>query len=410
MDQFGLENRLSVRRPELVPEWSEKNLPLTPDDVTYGSRKKVWWKCPKGHEYQASIASRSGFNKTGCPYCSGNRVLAGFNDLATRFPDVAAEWSPRNGSLTPDQVSYGSIRKVWWICPKGHEYETLIASRTAGHGCPYCSSEKLLPGFNDFTSRHPELAKEWSKKNVLRPDQVPVKRAGKFWWKCKKCGGEYEMWLDSKARGAKCPYCSGRKVLPGFNDLATLKPELAQEWDRVGNGSLTPQKVLCSSQQSVWWHCPCGHTWYGKISDRARRGKTCPECEREFLAALPQLLVILYAGRKGMKAVIGSDKAIGTALEIWLPELDAAVELVAATPKKAEIQQVKAHLCRKRGIRYCLLQPSKDVMAMAEQVQEVLRSVHLHVKSDLAEDVSFAREQFLSLRKSIYAESMMGRN
>ena len=127
MDQFGLENRLSVRRPELVPEWSEKNLPLTPDDVTYGSRKKVWWKCPKGHEYQASIASRSGFNKTGCPYCSGNRVLAGFNDLATRFPDVAAEWSPRNGSLTPDQVSYGSIRKVWWICPKGHEYETLIA-------------------------------------------------------------------------------------------------------------------------------------------------------------------------------------------------------------------------------------------------------------------------------------------
>ena len=218
------------------------------------------------------------------------------------------------------------------------------------------------------------------------------------------------MWLDSKARGAKCPYCSGRKVLPGFNDLATLKPELAQEWDRVGNGSLTPQKVLCSSQQPVWWHCPCGHTWYGKISDRARRGKTCPECEREFLAALPQLLVILYAGRKGMKAVIGSDKAIGTALEIWLPELDAAVELVAATPKKAEIQQVKAHLCRKRGIRYCLLQPSKDVMAMAEQVQEVLRSVHLHVKSDLAEDVSFAREQFLSLRKSIYAESMMGRS
>ena len=47
---------------------------------------------------------------------------------------------------------------------------------------------------------------------------------------------------------------------------------------------------------------------------------------------------------------------------------------------------------------------------MAEQVQEVLRSVHLHVKSDLAEDVSFAREQFLSLRKSIYAEPMMGRS
>ena len=39
-----MSNSLSAVHPELVSEWSEKNLPLTPDDITFGSNKKVWWK------------------------------------------------------------------------------------------------------------------------------------------------------------------------------------------------------------------------------------------------------------------------------------------------------------------------------------------------------------------------------
>ena len=77
-----MNNSLAEVHPELVSEWSEKNLPLTPDDITFGSNKKVWWKGTCGHEWEAAVKKRT-INKTGCPYCSHNKVLAGFNDLAT---------------------------------------------------------------------------------------------------------------------------------------------------------------------------------------------------------------------------------------------------------------------------------------------------------------------------------------
>ena len=44
-----MNNSLAEVHPELVSEW-EKNLPLTPDDITFGSNKKVWWKGTCGHE------------------------------------------------------------------------------------------------------------------------------------------------------------------------------------------------------------------------------------------------------------------------------------------------------------------------------------------------------------------------
>ena len=52
---MAMNNSLAEVHPELVSEWSEKNLPLTPDDITFGSNKKVWWKGACGHEWQTSV-------------------------------------------------------------------------------------------------------------------------------------------------------------------------------------------------------------------------------------------------------------------------------------------------------------------------------------------------------------------
>ena len=81
---MAMNNSLAEVHPELVSEWSEKNLPLTPDDITFGSNKKVWWKGACGHEWQTSVKVRSSGEK--CPICSGARVIAGINDLATLEP------------------------------------------------------------------------------------------------------------------------------------------------------------------------------------------------------------------------------------------------------------------------------------------------------------------------------------
>ena len=159
-----MNNLLSEVHPELVCEWSEKNLPLTPDKITFGSNKIMWWKGSCGHEWQASVKSRSIGEK--CPICSGARVVEGINDLQTLKPEIAAEWSVKNGDLKPTMVSVGSHKKVIWKGKCGHEWSATVKSRaTNGTGCPYCSHNKILVGFNDLASQRPEIAAEWSEKN-----------------------------------------------------------------------------------------------------------------------------------------------------------------------------------------------------------------------------------------------------
>lgn len=137
-------NDLASRFPEIAQEWHPtKNGNLNPADVVYGSGKKVWWLCPEGHEYFASINGRTCKRHHGCPFCSKHRKIPGFNDLATKYPDIAAEWHPtKNGSLTAEDVTAGSKKKVWWQCKEGHEWQASIGSRTSGKGCPVCAAQK----------------------------------------------------------------------------------------------------------------------------------------------------------------------------------------------------------------------------------------------------------------------------
>ena len=159
-----MSNILSEVHPELVAEWSDKNLPLTPDRITYGSNKVVWWKGACGHEWQTSVKARS--NGENCPICSGARVIEGVNDLATLKPELADEWSSKNDPLKPTMVTTGSHKKVIWRDKYGHEWTATVKSRALnGTGCPYCSHNKILVGFNDLASQHPQIASEWSERN-----------------------------------------------------------------------------------------------------------------------------------------------------------------------------------------------------------------------------------------------------
>ena len=352
-----MNNSLAEVHPELITEWSEKNLPLTPDDITFGSNKKVWWKgtcghewqtsvkarsngekcpicsgarviagindlatlepllakqwskknkikptevsigshkkviwrCEKGHEWEAAIKSRT-INKTGCPYCSHNKVLAGFNDLATLLPDVAAEWSDRNYPLLSTQVTVFANRKAWWRCKDcGREWNTLISTRSGGSKCPYCSGYIFLKGFNDLQTTHPEIAAEWSEKNLpLKPDEVNAKSRKNVWWKCRKCGNEWKSVINARVKGTVCHVCAEREVLAGYNDLATTDSQLLSEWDYEQN-KLKPTEVSRTSAKRAWWKCRHGHSWSMKINERTILKKGCRICEQEYLSLFPAL-------------------------------------------------------------------------------------------------------------------------
>ena len=298
-----MNNSLAEVHPELVLEWSEKNLPLTPEDITFGSNKKVWWKGACGHEWQTSVKARSNGEK--CPICSGARVIAGINDLAILEPLLVKQWSKKN-KIKPTEVSIGSHKKVIWRCKKGHEWEAAVKSRTINKtGCPYCSHNKVLAGFNDFATLLPDIAAEWSDRNYpLLPTQVTVFANRKAWWKCKDCGREWNTLISTRSGGSKCPYCSGYIFLKGFNDLQTTHPEIASEWSEK-NLPLKPDEVNAKSRKNVWCKCRHDHSWSMKINERTILKKGCRICEQEYLSLFPALAVSYYSNKKGLKAELG---------------------------------------------------------------------------------------------------------
>ena len=407
---------LSRVAPHLAASWDvEKNGTLTPDEVSAGSNRKVWWKCEKGHEWQASIVNR--IKGRGCPFCGNKKVLLGFNDLQTTFPEIAREWNYRkNGDLKPTEVTYGSNKKVWWKCERGHEWCAQIVPRTTkGIGCPECTKysrssfpeqalfyyikqcypdainsykecfergmeiDIFIPTLNlgieydgilheyesdlkkyrickenhiilmrikEFSTRYPQkttdndvcdiliyvkessdlidvtvfdrlktyvqlpdhidverdrlkiyaeyldtkkddsleiafpnIVKEWhpTKNGDIQPNNIYKGSTRKFWWICEK-GHEWEEKVNVRThRGTGCPYCSSHRLLTGFNDLATVYPDLAAEWHPDKNEEVTPQMCLSRSGRKVWWKCKKGHEWQAIIGNRAK-GAGCPFC------------------------------------------------------------------------------------------------------------------------------------
>ena len=129
-------NDLATTNPELSYQWHPtKNLPLAPTDVMETTTKKIWWKCNLGHDWIAVSESRS--KGTGCPYCAGQKVWKGYNDLSTTNPEIAAQWHPtKNQPLKPTEVVAGTSKKIWWACEHQHEWLAKGSKRVQGQGCP----------------------------------------------------------------------------------------------------------------------------------------------------------------------------------------------------------------------------------------------------------------------------------
>lgn len=142
-----------------------------------------------------------------------------------------------------------------------------------------------------LANTHPELAKQWhpTKNGTLNPSDVTANSHKKVWW-IGICGHEWDADISNRAQGAGCPICTNRRVLVGYNDLATTHPALSKQWHPTLNGTLKPTDVIAGSSKKVWWRCDMGHEWYTKIEIRAR-GADCPVCSnRQLLQGYNDLL------------------------------------------------------------------------------------------------------------------------
>ena len=291
IDYSEKENSLLNKSPEIAKLWHPtKNGHLTPESVSWMSSKVVWWLGSCGHEWRSSVSNeRRGGN---CPYCIGKRVLIGFNDLATTSPELAAEWDrEKNLPLTPEGITAGSGKKVWWKCSNGHSWSAVVSSRKQGRGCPICINRVAIPGVNDVSSK-PELIIDWDiDRNTEDPSTVCIGTDREAWWKCHICGSRWKVAVADRNHGSGCPECARLKRMVSAAEtkvkksgsLMKRRPDLVEEWDWEKNKRFQPSDVTSGSEKQAWWICKkCGASWQASIASRNRKESDgCPECAQK---------------------------------------------------------------------------------------------------------------------------------
>lgn len=347
--------------PELLKYWDcDRNVGLNPKDIFYGSDKEVWWKCEKGHSYKQKVNSMSSGNK--CPICTKQAVIEE-TSLAFERPDIAAEWHPsKNKGLkdgrdfdisTPNKVTIGSKQKVWWLCPRGHEYQAVIYTRRKT-GCPICDSEKRtsfpeqaiafylsklfkidsrkkIGGFEAdvFCKKHNFVveydgeyfhngeeseARENRKNNFFTSNDILLFRVKetkkKNIYSVKQTAYGYEIlttynqeyyfvekviqeivkilndkfnknyYIDIDIKRDKVQIIEQYAQIKNINSFLIQKPLAAKKWDTEKNGNIDLRLLPKTSKKKYWWKCPtCKNEWYGPL-ENVTNSLTCNKCTK----------------------------------------------------------------------------------------------------------------------------------
>lgn len=342
------ENDLKTIYPNLVKEWHPtKNNPLLPEHFTANSSQKVWWKCAKGHEWKTAInhrangsgcpycrsSAQTSFPEQAIYYYVKKAypdTINGYTDMFNNHGMELDVYVPSlNIGIEYDGIAFHKTtaqkrreEKKYVICKEHGTFLIRIRENPIDDTINIC--DKTIAVTNSLTASitelkvnlpklfdidvmrdeqliranfyselkdktllnlYPELSKEWNynRNEGLSPDMFTAHSSATVWWSCSK-GHEWSAKIVDRARGNGCPYCANRKVLCGYNDLASKRPDLVKEWNYLKN-SFSPSSILPGSGKKAWWICSiCKYEWYAEISSR-NKGASCPACARKKLTS-----------------------------------------------------------------------------------------------------------------------------
>ena len=208
-------NDLGTRFPKIAKQLDEKRTGLSASQIPFGSALRATWKCEicEG-SWQTKVYSRTG-EDLDCPYCTNQRVLAGFNDLKTKFPKIAKEFDEERNNISSSSVIATTCKRYYWKCNicKG-SWKAQVARRTVfDTGCPYCTNQKVLTGFNDLQTKFPDVAKELAQSDVS-PSKIIFSSASYYLWRCSVCSHEWKARVCRRTTDGKtgCPICAQRVI------------------------------------------------------------------------------------------------------------------------------------------------------------------------------------------------------
>lgn len=268
---------------DFLSEWDfEKNSIYYPNldirNVKPRSNRKFWWLCCLGHSYETSTRNKS----TDCLVCTNRRLLTGFNDFATKNPQLLNAWLKYPENPDPTTIIFNnSTIKVKMYCEEGHSYIITPHELSRGSKCPYCYGTKILQGFNDLATKCPDSVIWWDySKNSKGPKEVKYGSQQKMWWICEK-GHSYEAAIHKFYIGQRCPTCIGKKI-DNNNNLAIKYPFIAEEWNYSKN-TITPNDITPGHDAKVWWVCKkCNNEWQAYVYNRTNKNRPqmCPKCAK----------------------------------------------------------------------------------------------------------------------------------
>jgi len=355
-------NDLTTTHPEIAKEWHPTmNNGLTPQDITAGSNKDIWWICLHCENKWKTTVYHRAIKGSGCPKCRHSKRLnyGTKENLLFTHPEIAKDWHPtKNKKLKPEMFSKNSRYKIWWKCHVcGKEIETEIKNYS---GCKTCKKQIILNNKN-LSITHPQLLSEWdnNKNTIIKPVDVLASSPKKVWWKCVKCGYEWQAKISNRAvLGRGCPCCSNRVIVVGVNDLATTHPEIAKEWHPTKNKDLTPQKVTYGSNKKVWWLCPKGHEYQATIGHRTCGvGTNCPICNSGRQTSFAEQAVYYYVKKLYPDAInrYTADFLGRMELDIYIPSINYAIEYDGEPwhkgSAKLKREERKYILCKSKNIK-----------------------------------------------------------
>jgi len=282
-------NDLATTHPQLSKEWDyERNGELKPNMVLYGTAKRVYWLCPEGHSYSATINHRSGANGTSCPKCNAGRQTsfaeqAFFYYIKKVFPDAISRYTEIFSNSMELDIYIPSIklgieydgeawhkkdkrsreRKKYQICKENGIWLLRIMEKNPD-GFNYIADETL--SMPNPIYEHKYLARcihilldritMWTKRHAyqLHSYDIDIKR------------DEHEI----------------RAYMTKLNkgSLAEMYPAVAAEWHPTLNGTVTPDKVKPGSEYKAMWICPkCGNVYSATVGHRtSKKPSGCPKC------------------------------------------------------------------------------------------------------------------------------------
>jgi len=287
----GYDNTLKNTHRKLVKEWDFDKNTIQPNEVTYGSKKKVWWRCNEGHSFEELIYNRT-HRKVNCRKCGISKFPKN-TKLNITHKNLVKEWDYEKNTIQPNEVTYGSNKKVWWRCNEGHSFEASILHRTrANSGCPVCKNQKT--GYeNDLKSKYPDIVNsQWDyERNVVSPEKITPGSNKKVWWKCKE-GHSFKVTPNEKLKSLYegCPFCDN-KLVSSTNNLLYLFPDISKEWDLTKNIK-NASEVLAGSKKKYWWICKEGHSFSQSTLKRTYRKQGCPYCSGQLASSTNNLLYL----------------------------------------------------------------------------------------------------------------------